>query len=174
MASASKRLNERLAKYTHKYDDEEQHNGLSATSDEGDNTAAIVNNGTGETELVVEEPAVNNSNENNNVIEPERVPVKKIMENVSVVRMGNGSVNSAASLTTADSCMSNSGAAAAGSSGAAGVSIVQGSSTNARTTNNVSLCGFLLNKESPLFSFSRLCYFSEVVFAHVSKDLPVF
>lgn len=103
MASANKRLNERLAKYNHMYDSEEEHHiEVTPTSnDETDN--AVIANGSAEIDIKEEPvppavqpkptsvtnsgnsaPSAGNSNENNNVIEPERVPIKKMLENVSV------------------------------------------------------------------------------------------
>lgn len=80
MASASKRLNEKLAKYNHIYDEEDQ------SKEQPEDK--LTSNGDAES---TEPAASSNSNENNNVIEPERVPVKKIMENVSVRVNGNAS-----------------------------------------------------------------------------------
>lgn len=79
MASANKRLNERLAKYNHLYDGEEEQAEIASSADETDDAAVV--NGNAEHDS---EPLTTNSNDNNNVIEPERVPVKKIMENVSL------------------------------------------------------------------------------------------
>lgn len=90
MASASKRLNEKLAKFNHLYDEEDT--STPATSTEGEvglpvaETIPVTNGSTAETKDNKEEPSQkeDNSNDNNNVVEPERVPVKKIMANVSV------------------------------------------------------------------------------------------
>ena len=102
MASASKRLNERLAKYNHLYDDDELNSSSadgSISSDMADNPIASVTiNGTADTN------GEENSNENNNIIVPETLPVKKIMESVSVHVNGGKQQGSAASVTEVTSC----------------------------------------------------------------------
>lgn len=103
MASASKRLNERLAKYNHLYDDDELNSSSadgSISSDMADNPIASVTiNGTADTN------GEENSNENNNIIVPETLPVKKIMESVSVHVNGGGEQQvSAANVTEVTSC----------------------------------------------------------------------
>lgn len=79
MASASKRLNERLAKYNHLYDDEDQQVSSESSADMAD--TAVLTNGTSDASV----DSVNeNSNENNNIIVPDTIPVKKITDSVSL------------------------------------------------------------------------------------------
>ena len=153
MASASKRLNERLAKYNHLYDDDELNSSSadgSISSDMADNppSAAVTINGTADTN------GEENSNENNNIIVPETLPVKKIMESVSVHVNGGEQQGSAASVTEVSSCsvvLNNAGmrlsspanyngavAAAVAPAANGGVLVIStnSSSTTADQTNN--------------------------------------
>ena len=152
MASASKRLNERLAKYNHLYDDDELNSSSadgSISSDMADNPIASVTiNGTADTN------GEENSNENNNIIVPETLPVKKIMESVSVHVNGGEQQVSAASVTEVSSCsvlLNNAGmrlsspanyngadAAAVAPAANGGVQVIStnSSSTTADQTNN--------------------------------------
>ena len=153
MASASKRLNERLAKYNHLYDDDELNSSSadgSISSDMADNPIASVTiNGTADTN------GEENSNENNNIIVPETLPVKKIMESVSVHVNGGGEQQvSAANVTEVTSCsvvLNNAGmrlsspanyngadAAAVAPAANGGVQVIStnSSSTTADQTNN--------------------------------------
>lgn len=142
MASASKRLNERLAKYNHLYDDEELNSSSadgSVSSDMADSPAASVTlNGTADTN------GEENSNENNNIIVPETLPVKKIMESVSVHVNGEQAVvdssESSPSVNHSNAGMrlssANCNGADAASAANGGLQITINSSSTADQTNN--------------------------------------
>lgn len=120
---ASKRLTERLAKYNYLYDTEELADAVpkqsadstlsvgSITSEHNGKTSA------GKTATSNTNPAA--STDNNNVIEPERLPVKTLMENVSSYANGHVSsssdVSGTCSMTNGQPAVENSGSKPTGS-----------------------------------------------------------
>lgn len=75
---ASRRLNERLAKYNHMYDDES-----GTVTSEADQADSVEDNRQENGTALASVDNMSEDKSNNNIIEPEQIPVRKITESVS-------------------------------------------------------------------------------------------